>query len=609
MKERWCAGATCVAALTALALVQPAAAATATFEPVPIDIGVADPLFDLGVVDVNGDGHLDLYSTSHTAGQTVRLGDGAWGFGTDAASEMGWDPDPQWPGIEHVGPPADMSVPGLYVWRGTVSKVVVRAVVGAEVSSIDATFRLLGTAVVRGRSGGLTAATTSGADERGRPITTVRVTGTSSGELTLSQETGLWLDADVAEPHTTDAVHVGVTGAAPPGRTFSWRLRDRHGIGFADYDDDGTLDALIANGGLKGKTDTFPDVARHELLVRTGARFENVTEAASLTYGTCRGRGVEWVDVDADGDLDVFMTCEAGPPRLLVRLADGTLADRSGWLPSTVVGQVVAVWLDLNGDRIPELISPSSDGISVFHRKGNGSYRSRATVGPVADYSDASVGDVDNDGSPDVFMASSSTSRLLLGNGSTLVSRLPEARGLPTSTERGRWVDANLDGRLDLHASTGGLFTQRASGKFAETGQLTGVVGGNPVVAWFDADEDGDRDLLAAPDAPSNDEQPVRLWRNRLAAGHWLELDLVGPPGNRTAIGARVRVQRGGTVSAHVVGESDDSLHSQGHFRVYVGLGTSSVADSVTIDWPDGVSQTLNSVGDAIVSVRHPASH
>jgi hypothetical protein len=44
------------------------------------------------------------------------------------------------------------------------------------------------------------------------------------------------------------------------------------------------------------------------------------------------------------------------------------------------------------------------------------------------------------------------------------------------------------------------------------------------------------------------------------------------------------------------VGLNDGAFFSQGHYRLYFGLGSRPRADQLTIRWPDGETQELRNV-------------
>jgi len=81
--------------------------------------------------------------------------------------------------------------------------------------------------------------------------------------------------------------------------------------------------------------------------------------------------------------------------------------------------------------------------------------------------------------------------------------------------------------------------------------------------------------------------------RNTPGPNSWLQLTLVGAPGNRQAIGARVTVRTTAGQQTQVVGQNDGAFFSQGHYRLYFGLGSSARVDSLQIVWPDGETQEV----------------
>jgi hypothetical protein len=110
-------------------------------------------------------------------------------------------------------------------------------------------------------------------------------------------------------------------------------------------------------------------------------------------------------------------------------------------------------------------------------------------------------------------------------------------------------------------------------------------------LALGDPDGDGDLDIAIGnwPNGPGPEEENAYV-RNDFARGHWLKLDLAGPDGNRSAIGARITVTAtiGGTprrqireVASHVGWRSQNALVQ------HVGLGDAESAD-VEVRWPSG---------------------
>jgi hypothetical protein len=134
--------------------------------------------------------------------------------------------------------------------------------------------------------------------------------------------------------------------------------------------------------------------------------------------------------------------------------------------------------------------------------------------------------------------------------------------------------------------------------RFSHTGLAR--PGGHPTKAtasWFDFDADGSRDaVIAARQRGEGRFSSLTLLKNAGPVGHWLEVELTGPRGNRQAIGGKVSATVPGRTQTQWVGQNDGSHLSQGHYRLYFGLGSARSA-SVKVTWPDGGVRRLGSVG------------
>ena len=102
------------------------------------------------------------------------------------------------------------------------------------------------------------------------------------------------------------------------------------GTDWFDYDNDGWLDLFVANGAvtiieaLRG--DPSPFRQRNLLFRNVGeGRFRDVTGQAGPVFASLAvGRGAAFGDIDNDGDVDVLVTNNGGPVRLLLTEADPT---------------------------------------------------------------------------------------------------------------------------------------------------------------------------------------------------------------------------------------------------------------------------------------------
>lgn len=94
------------------------------------------------------------------------------------------------------------------------------------------------------------------------------------------------------------------------------------GVDFADMDLDGHVDLLLANGHIEPEINRVQQDVRFEqspqLFINDGTgQFLEATERAGETFAEpVVGRGLATADYDRDGDPDVLLTVNGGPPRL-----------------------------------------------------------------------------------------------------------------------------------------------------------------------------------------------------------------------------------------------------------------------------------------------------
>src|SRR6266498_4047104 len=154
--------------------------------------------------------------------------------------------------------------------------------------------------------------------------------------------------------------------------------------------------------------------------------------------------------------------------------------------------------------------------------------------------------DYNNDGLPDLFVGDGDTvpNFLYRNEGDGTFTKITTG-DLISSTDRSpQWGDYDNDGFLDLFLCRYGpdnlLFHNNADGTFTRvtTGSLVHDGGNSLHGGWGDYDNDGFLDLFVV-----NDQQNNFLYRNNGNSNQWLKVKLVGTVSNRSAIGAKVRVQ------------------------------------------------------------------
>ncbi|HXY39043.1 MAG TPA: CRTAC1 family protein [Vicinamibacteria bacterium] len=412
-----------------------------------------------------------------------------------------------------------------------------------------------------------------------------------------------------------------------------------YGVCAGDFDGDGRLDLYVTNYGAnflyRNKGDgTFEEVAK-----KAGVAAEG--------WST----GCAFFDADGDGDLDLYVArYVASPwdevlnPRLFLtwrgvakvmlgpaglpgaddlyfeNKGDGTFVERTVpmGLADTIHGYGFSVLAtDYDGDGWPDVfVANDSNPNFLYHNRGghgfesvglekgvalNGDGRAQAGMG-------ADSGDYDGDGRLDIALTTFAFDHNSLYHnlGEAGFEDVSERSGLAQATfEPMSWglafLDADLDGDLDLFFANGHLFPQvdqypelhesyaqknqvfeNDGGRFRDVSASAGrgllVLKCNRAVAVGDLDNDGDPDLVVS----AMDEPPTLLENTQRTGNHWLGVQLRKPSGNRFAIGARVTVTADGRRQVREV-RSGGGYLSQNDLRALFGLGRSAAPVTVEV--------------------------
>ena len=359
------------------------------------------------------------------------------------------------------------------------------------------------------------------------------------------------------------------------------------GIAWGDYDADGCLDLYVGNyieytKIPQGEEVFFPydffGQANVLYLNKGDGGFINVTDAAKVTGGFHLTLGVAAADYDADGDLDIY-------------LANDT---------------------DQN-------ILYRNDGEVTFTNTNKPDARSR--TGDIRSGMGVAWGDYDNDGDLDLFVTN------WLDENNVLYENNGDGTFLDVSAESGIFAsglgktcwgtalfDADNDGDLDVFFACGHIdaaswevpgqhdvmLRNNGDGTFTDISEAAGLhqfesPGVGRGVAVGDYDADGALDLVIV-----NSGGKPMLLRNEGARAvgsrqNWLHIRTIGTVSNRDGIGALVTVQSGELRQVQQVAAGDSYL-SQSSPAVEFGLGHHEKVDSLVIQWPSGIIQTLRDV-------------
>ena len=494
------------------------------------------------------------------------------------------------------------------------------------------------------------------------------------------------------------------------------------GLALFDYDRDGDVDIYFINGApLKGTTvDTPPKNA----LYRNDGNFKftDVTERSGAG-DTEYALGVAAADYDNDGDLDIYVN-NFGPNVLLRNNGDGTFTDvtaRAGLANGHKVGASTSFLdmdkdgdLDLyvtnyvefsydkhvttteNGYRIylgPPYFGPTRD--NLYRNNGDGTFTDVSEESGISGHLGTGMGmvcaDYDNDGDTDIFVANDiSAGNFLFKNDGTgkfeeiglMAGAAYDLQGDEQGSMGVDCADYNNDGWLDFYQTSYNkqmaVFYRNINGAmFEDVSMVTGAgTGTYAPVTWgigsVDFDNDGDRDIFvacghlqdaiefydstetyfqenvllmntgdgkftdvskqsgdgmrvklssrgAAFDDLDNDgdvdvvilnsrREPTILRNDSESSNHWLQVRLQGVKTNRDGVGARVKVVAGDLTQI-------DEVHSgrgyQSHYgmRLHFGLGKRNLVDRIEVRWIGGGTDVLENIAaDKLVTIVEGAS-
>jgi enediyne biosynthesis protein E4 len=429
------------------------------------------------------------------------------------------------------------------------------------------------------------------------------------------------------------------------------------GVAVGDYDNDGYEDLYVtAYGG-------------NRLYHNNGnGTFSDVTEKAGV-QGSGWATSAAWVDLDGDGLLDLIVLrylqwdfgdiwcgerkegyrsyChpDAFPPTtFLVFHNDGNaqfteVSHKIGLgEPGKGLGIALADY-DRDG-HVDVFVANDSMPEFLYHNKGDGTFENAALVSGVAvdgeGHTYAGMGvdfaDYNNDGLPDLVITDLANQMYALyrnnGDGTFTYDSYPSGIGRMTMTHSGwgvRFMDYDNDGWKDLLIVQGHdldtieltspnlryrepmLLARNTGQHFVDVSTEAGSIFHQAWVGRGMANGDIDNDGRLDAVVTTNDGPAYILHNETPARNHWLMLRLVGHKSNRDAIGAEVKIVTAkGSQFATVTTAS--SYLSSSDKRLHFGLGTETVAETIEIHWPSGVSQTLKNVrGDQIVQIDEPA--
>ena len=377
---------------------------------------------------------------------------------------------------------------------------------------------------------------------------------------------------------------------------------------FFDYDNDGDPDLLSCNIG---------DVNRFWRNDGGGA-FTDVTDALGLDQES-QCRSAHAADINMDGWLDLYIVNMNEPNAFWLSDGDGGFTD--GYYASGATDNLIgmgALFLDIenDGDLDLYLTHDANQANKLYINNGAGLFSNQAAAWGL-DVSAQGMGvdatDLDHDGYLDIFISNNLPNDLLINPGPQPESgpvvpftNITETAGVGDSGMGWgtAFIDHDHDGERDLYVANEYFFSPYENLLYHNNGDLTFTdiaenealespfSGYATVVADFDVN--GTEDLLVVNTLVSANPG-CQLFLNMDTAAHWIGFELEGVVSPRDAAGARVVVHSGPDFHRTDASFIGYSYSSCGPLTFNFGLGDRTEVDSVEVFWPSGLRTVAES--------------
>lgn len=373
---------------------------------------------------------------------------------------------------------------------------------------------------------------------------------------------------------------------------------------WGDFDNDGDADLLVTKA-----------YDSNRLYRNDGdSTFTDITSTSGLSMEVdARSYGAAWGDYDRDGWLDLYV-CNYNfngtiSNELYRNNGDGTFAavHENLGVSNEVRPSFQPVFTDFNRDLNPDIyvINDKNHPNALYQNMGNSTFTEvGAATGAdlVIDAMSNAWTDFDHDGDLDCYVTNATAgNKFLVNDGNGQFSERADSLNLGVFSIcwGALWTDYNNDGWEDLYvlttfngfAGNQNYFYRNDAGSFTEDLISTGIISdyhSGYANCRGDLDRDGYPDMLVNCESPDY----ANLWQNSGGVNHFVRITLEGVASNRDGIGAWVTVHANGTPYSYYTRNGENYMGQNSQHRI-VGLGSATVVDSVTVEWPSGITDVF----------------
>jgi uncharacterized protein YxeA len=378
---------------------------------------------------------------------------------------------------------------------------------------------------------------------------------------------------------------------------------------WVDYDNDGDKDFFVTS--VEGQNHLYNNNGNNF--------FTDVTASSGLFQEDLTTYGATFGDIDNDGDLDLFICNREDNAHVarnyLYRNDNGSFVDVTAFNGISTVSALsfVASFFDYDNDGDQDLYISNDklDPNVLYQNDGTGMFTDVSTAtgaGINIDAMSTTIGDYNNDGFFDVYVANTQSGNYLLqNNGGTSFTNVAATAGVEMNSFAwgAVFLDADLDENLDLYVSSsmdGSVPTFLSSAFFHNNGDDTFTIPNNIGFhndeamsfgnAIGDFNNDGKPDIVVL-----NVLSNVYLFENQTTTSNaWLKVDLEGVISNKDGVGNKIEVRANGKSQYRYTVSGEGYLGQNSEYEFF-GLGPATNIEYIKVTWnATGQVETINNV-------------